>query len=72
LDAVKILKPEIIIMASRWVPSLVALDIKAARQSTQDTLMRFANSFREMSVANPRSALPASTVFVADLGRATP
>jgi hypothetical protein len=24
-------------MASRWVPSLVALEIKAARRSTQDT-----------------------------------
>jgi hypothetical protein len=35
LDAVKILKSETIIqMASRWVPSLVALEIKAARWST--------------------------------------
>jgi hypothetical protein len=24
-------------MASRWIPSLVALEIKAARRSTQDT-----------------------------------
>jgi len=38
LDAVKILKPEYHHqMASRWVASLVALEIKAARRSTQDT-----------------------------------
>jgi hypothetical protein len=38
LDAVKILKPEDHHqMASRRVPSLVALEIKAARRSTQDT-----------------------------------
>jgi hypothetical protein len=32
-------------MASRRLPCLVALEIKAARRSTKDTLMRFANSF---------------------------
>jgi hypothetical protein len=37
LDAVKILKPETIIRASRWVASLLALEIKTARRSTQDT-----------------------------------
>jgi hypothetical protein len=36
-DAVKSLKPETIIRWHRWVPSLVALEIKAARRSTQDT-----------------------------------
>jgi hypothetical protein len=37
LDAAKILKPETIIRWHRWLPSLVALKIKAARRSTQDT-----------------------------------
>jgi hypothetical protein len=37
LDAVKILRPETIIRASRWVASLLALEIKTARRSTQDT-----------------------------------
>jgi hypothetical protein len=38
LDAEKILKPETIIRWHRsWLPSLVALEIKAARRSTQDT-----------------------------------
>jgi hypothetical protein len=37
LDAMKILKPETIIRWHRAVPSLVALEIKAARRPTQDT-----------------------------------
>jgi hypothetical protein len=36
LDAVKMLKPETIIRWHRAFPSLVALEIKAARGSTQD------------------------------------
>jgi hypothetical protein len=46
LDAVKILKPEDHHqMASRWLPSLVALEIKARAAVDPEHLMRLANSF---------------------------
>jgi hypothetical protein len=48
-------------MASRWLPSLVALEIKAARRSTR-TPDEIRQLIREMSLANPLWALPASTV----------
>jgi hypothetical protein len=46
LDAETILKRETVIkMASRWIPSLVAPEIKAAAAVNPGHLMRFANSF---------------------------
>jgi hypothetical protein len=48
-------------MASRWVPSLMALKIKAARRSPR-TPEEIRQLIREMSVANPLGGAPASTV----------
>jgi hypothetical protein len=44
-------------MASRWIPSLVALEIKAAWRSTR-TPDEIRQLIREMSVANPLWAAP--------------
>jgi hypothetical protein len=49
-------------MASRWLPSLAALEIKAARRSTEDT-DEVRQLIREVSVANPLWGAPRKRMF---------